>query len=146
MTALLRAAADGNLSALLTALNPDVVLTSDGGGQVPAARRPVHGGDRVARFVPGITVKIRPGEQVQVINVNGAPGLGLFDSDGLTAVVSLTVSSDRITRVDLIRGPGSYLAWARPPAAWLCAPAMMSSAGCTTGWRRIHTPPYGGSG
>jgi len=37
---------------------------------------------------------------------SGAPGLGLFDSDGLTAVVSLTVSSDRITRVDLIRAPG----------------------------------------
>jgi len=27
----------------------------------------------------GITAGIRPGEQVQVINVNGAPGL--FDSD-----------------------------------------------------------------
>jgi hypothetical protein len=27
----------------------------------------------------------------------------------------------------------SYLAWARAPAAWLCVPAMMSSAGCTTG-------------
>ena len=39
VTAFLRAAADGNLSALLTAPAPDVVLTSDGGGQV----RP-HGG------------------------------------------------------------------------------------------------------
>jgi hypothetical protein len=39
----------------------------------------------------------------------GAPGLGLFNSDGPTAVVSLTVSSDRITRVDLIRALGKLL-------------------------------------
>ena len=46
----------------------------------------------------------------------GAPGLGLFNSDGLTAVVSLTVSSDRITRVDLIRALGKLpRLGARPP-------------------------------
>src|SRR5215469_13016927 len=101
VTAFLRAAAGGNLSALLTALDPDVVLTSDGGGQVSAARRPVRGADRVARFLLGLTAKIRPGEHVQVINVNGARGLGLFDNDGLTTVVSLTVAGDQITRVDL---------------------------------------------
>lgn len=106
VTTFLRAAAGGDLSALLTALDPDVILTSDGGGQVSAARRPVHGAERVARFVVGIAAKIRPSERVHVINVNGAPGLGLFDSGGLTAVVSLTVSGDRITRVDLIRAPG----------------------------------------
>ena len=63
----------------------------------------------------GITAKIRLGEQVQVINVNGASGLGLFDSDGLTAVVSLTVSSDRITRVELIRAPGKLPRLGAPP-------------------------------
>ena len=82
VTAFLRAAAGGNLSALLTALGQDAVLASDGGGQVPAAWRPAHGAGRVARFVPGMTAKIRPGEQVQVINVNGTPGLGLSGSDG----------------------------------------------------------------
>jgi RNA polymerase sigma-70 factor, ECF subfamily len=112
VTTFLRAAAGGDLSALLTALDPDVVLTSDGGGQVSAARRPVHGAERVARLVLGMAAKIRPSERVHVINVNGAPGLGLFDSGGLTAVVSLTVSGDRITRVDLIRAPGKL-----PPPA-----------------------------
>jgi RNA polymerase sigma-70 factor (ECF subfamily) len=82
VTAFPRAAAGGDLSALLTTPGPDVVLTGDGGGQVPAARRPVHGAGRVARFVPGMTAKIEPGEQVRVINVNGAPGLGL---SGITA-------------------------------------------------------------
>jgi hypothetical protein len=67
-------------------------------------------------LVPGITAKIRPGEQVQVINASGALGLGLFGSGGLTAVVSLTVSSDRITGVDLIHAPGKLpRLGARPP-------------------------------
>jgi RNA polymerase sigma-70 factor (ECF subfamily) len=72
--------------------------------------------------VPGITAKIRPGEQVQVINVNGALGLGLSGSDGLTAVVSLTVSGDRITRVDLIRAPGKLprLGARAPPRGPAC--------------------------
>jgi hypothetical protein len=45
----------------------------------------------------------------------GAPGLGLFNSDGLTAVVSLAVSSDRITRVDLIRALGKATSPGRAP-------------------------------
>jgi hypothetical protein len=61
VTAFLRAAAGGNLSALLTALDPDMVLTSDGGGQVPAARRRVHGANRVARFVLGVNGEDRTG-------------------------------------------------------------------------------------
>jgi len=132
VTAFLRAAAGGNLSALLTALDPDVVLTSDGGGQVSAARRPVRGADRVARFLLGLTAKIRPGEHVQVINVNGARGLGLFDNDGLTTVVSLTVAGDRITRVDLVRAPGKLPRLHEP---W-----------CVRAPGGVHMPPYGGSG
>jgi len=111
-----------------------VFLTSDGGGQVPAARWPVHGAGRVARFVLGVTAMIGPGEQVQVINV-----------DGLTAVVSLTVSSEP-DHPSSSFAPGKLPRLGAPVAAWLCGSAMMSSAGCTTGWRGVHTPPYGGSG
>jgi RNA polymerase sigma-70 factor, ECF subfamily len=106
VTTFLRAAAGGDLSALLAVLDPDVVLTTDGGGQVSAARRPVHGADRVGRFLLGITTKIRATGLARIIQVNGAPGLGIFDHGELAAVVSLTVVSGRITRIDLIRAPG----------------------------------------
>jgi RNA polymerase sigma-70 factor, ECF subfamily len=101
-----RAAAGGDLAALVAVLDPDVTLTSDGGGAVSTARRPVHGADRVARFMIGVAGKVRSGQRVAPIIVNGAPGLALLQGEQITAVASLTVASSRITRVDLILAPG----------------------------------------
>ena len=44
----------GDLEALVAVLDPDVVLRSDGGGRASAALRPVHGADRVSRFLLGL--------------------------------------------------------------------------------------------
>jgi RNA polymerase sigma-70 factor (ECF subfamily) len=52
--AFLAAAETGELAELLRVLAPDVVLIGDGGGHVPAARRPVVGAEAVARFVLGV--------------------------------------------------------------------------------------------
>jgi RNA polymerase sigma-70 factor, ECF subfamily len=106
VTTFLHAAVGGDLSALVEALDPDVILTSDGGGQVRAARKPVCGADRVARFLRGVATKISPNERLQILSVNGEPGLGIFAGEELTAVISLTISDNRITRIDLIRAPG----------------------------------------
>jgi RNA polymerase sigma-70 factor (ECF subfamily) len=100
----LQASSGGDLAALVAVLDPDVVLTSDGGGQVNAARRPVHGADHVARFVLGITAK-GTDEQVRVVNVNGAPGIGLFRGPDLSGVVSFTIERERISRIDFVRAP-----------------------------------------
>jgi RNA polymerase sigma-70 factor (ECF subfamily) len=106
VTRFLEAAIGGDLAALVGALDPDVVLTSDGGGQVSAARRPVHGADRVARLLLGLIGRIPPAAEVQVISVNGAIGLGVLSGGQLTTVASLTTASGRITRVDLVLAPG----------------------------------------
>src|SRR4051812_47837916 len=45
-----RAARGGDIDALLEILHPDVVFTSDGGGRVNAARKPIEGATRVARL------------------------------------------------------------------------------------------------
>jgi len=105
VSAFLSASAGGDLAALLGVLDPDVVLTSDGGGQVNAARRPVVGADRVSRFVLGITGNIRPGQRVEPVTVNGATGLALLEGDRIAMVVSLTVRAGRITRLDFVLAP-----------------------------------------
>ncbi len=43
--------------ALVSLLHPDVALVSDGGGLVQAARRVIHGSDKVARFLVGLATR-----------------------------------------------------------------------------------------
>ncbi|WP_088287796.1 RNA polymerase sigma factor SigJ [Kineosporia sp. A_224] len=103
--AFLAAAGGGDLAALVAVLDPDAVLTSDGGGVVSAARRPVRGADDVARFVLGIGRKARAGDVVRPATVNGGPGF-VATRDGVTFLVAaLTVGGGRVTRVDLVLAP-----------------------------------------
>ena len=99
------AATGGDLAALVAVLDPGVVLTSDGGGVVSSARRPVSGADRVARFVLGIARKLGPGETIAPVLVNGRLGLAAVDGEQVMSVVSLTVRDGRVIRVDLVRAP-----------------------------------------
>ncbi|MFF4607667.1 RNA polymerase sigma factor SigJ [Streptomyces sp. NPDC001339] len=46
-----------DFDALLAVLDPEVVWRSDGGGKVTAARRPVFGREKVARFVRGLVTR-----------------------------------------------------------------------------------------
>jgi RNA polymerase sigma-70 factor (ECF subfamily) len=105
VTAFVAASAGGDLAGLLEVLDPEVVLTSDGGGRVSAARRPVVGAERVGRFVLGITDNVRPDERVAPVTVNGVTGLALYDGDRISLVVSFTVRDAKITRLDFVLAP-----------------------------------------
>ena len=50
----LSAAATGDLQSLMDVLAPDVVLLTDGGGVKKAALRPIHGRDKVTRFLDAV--------------------------------------------------------------------------------------------
>jgi RNA polymerase sigma-70 factor, ECF subfamily len=101
------AAAGGDLDALMRTLDPEIVLTGDGGGVVNSARRPVHGPDRVGRFVLGVLRRTAAGTgRSVVVEVNGATGFAVVEDDGrVSSVLSLTVDDDRVTRVDIVRAP-----------------------------------------
>jgi RNA polymerase sigma-70 factor, ECF subfamily len=99
------AAAGGNLAELVALLDPAVVLTGDGGGEVTAARRPVVGADKVARFLIGIASRPTPGQSIRPAVVNGSPGLLLLAGERVRVVVSLTARNGLITRVDMVLAP-----------------------------------------
>jgi RNA polymerase sigma-70 factor (ECF subfamily) len=105
--AFLAAATAGDFDRLLSILDPDVVWRSDGGGKVFAARVPVVGGDKVARFVQGILRGADPQTtSVLVRDVNGAPGLVLVDAAGKPlGVFAFSVHGGRITEVDAVINP-----------------------------------------
>jgi RNA polymerase sigma-70 factor (ECF subfamily) len=99
------AVTSGDLTGLIHVLDPDVVLVSDGGGVVTAARRPVEGADRVGRFLLGVMSKGRSGDRIAQVDVNGAPGFALYQNGELVTVVSVTVARGKVTRLDLVRAP-----------------------------------------
>jgi RNA polymerase sigma-70 factor (TIGR02957 family) len=100
----LAASRHGDLQGLLDVLAPAVVLVTDGGGLVPAARRPLAGAERVARaIIVGVT---RLAEvDLKVVWLNGSPGGRIEISGQVSAAVSLTVESGRITRIYAIFNP-----------------------------------------
>ena len=112
------AATSGDLAPLIRVLDPDVVLVSDGGGLVTSARKPVLGADRVARFLLGILAKEQPGDAIDPVVVNGAPGFAVYQQGKLVTIVSVTVAPGRVTRLDLIRAPGKLPRLVRLEALW----------------------------
>ncbi len=72
---------EGDAEAVAETLAEDAVVTSDGGGKVIAARRPVEGRDHITRFLLGIAEQASEALSVERVWVNGRPGL-LATEDG----------------------------------------------------------------
>jgi RNA polymerase sigma-70 factor (ECF subfamily) len=95
----------GDLSALLGVLDSAVSLTADGGGKVPAIRRPVHGAELVAKLLLGwYHAPSASGAWGRAVLVNGQPGLVVFDGTH-TGVFAFTVDAGRIVAIDVVRNP-----------------------------------------
>jgi RNA polymerase sigma-70 factor (ECF subfamily) len=111
---LLTAVAVGDLEQVLALLDADVVLVSDGGESQRAARHPVVGSDRVARFVLNLA-KRYPASDVRLADLNGSPAV-LFESSGMPVVVTGEQSNGKVTRIFIILNPDKLHAIASPPA------------------------------
>jgi RNA polymerase sigma-70 factor (ECF subfamily) len=101
------AVAGGDIAALLAALAPDVVLISDGGGKATAARRPITGADKVARFLVGIAEKGAdiPDLRLEVAEVNGLAAIVGWVGAEPFGSVSLAVAGGRIEQVLVMVNP-----------------------------------------
>ena len=92
-----KAAADGgDLAALVELLHPDAVYVGDGGGKRPAARRPVHGAELVARLLIG-AVEVRRPDSFRILEVNGEPALASYRAGELVWLDTVDVADGRIT-------------------------------------------------
>lgn len=99
----------GDVDALLAALMSDVELVFDGGATVKtAARRPIRGADRVARFLAFAMARTGPGRRIESTTLNGGPAVLVFtDRDVLLGAVF--VEPDEHDRAAVIR-------WVRNPS------------------------------
>ena len=110
----LTASATGAVDELLALLAPDVSLHFDGGGKASAGLRPVHGPDRVVRYVRGVA-KAATQLHLAVRWLNGSPGLIAHRADGSvdTAFV-LDVADGAVRRINVIRNPDKLTHLANP--------------------------------
>jgi RNA polymerase sigma-70 factor (ECF subfamily) len=97
------AVAEGDLDCLLAVLDPEVVWTSDGGGQAVASRRPLRGAHRVGRA--WVALGRTASDPATPIELNGRLGLLLPGTDGHRSVMSFQVDGGRIVRIDVVRNP-----------------------------------------
>jgi RNA polymerase sigma-70 factor (TIGR02957 family) len=106
----LAATLGGDLDRLIAVLAPDVVLVTDGGGKRQAARRPIEGVDKVARFLVAIADRPYGGVPIEKLrispaDVNGVPGAIIRGPDEVLAVVALRVDAGRVQAVHLVANP-----------------------------------------
>jgi RNA polymerase sigma-70 factor, ECF subfamily len=102
----LAAATSGDLDGLLAVLSPDVTLVTDGGGVKRAALRPIHGAEKVVRWLVGVIG--RPDVQglaPYLHTVNGELAVVAAGADFIDSVLFLTVEDDRIVALHGIRNP-----------------------------------------
>ncbi|MFF4357800.1 RNA polymerase sigma-70 factor [Streptomyces sp. NPDC001604] len=101
----LTAARDGDLAGLEKLLTADVVWSSDGGGQVSAARRPVVGLDKVARLSVGGAERFAAGLDFTAAEVNGETGLAAWAGDALVGMVAFEVRDGLIAHIRVVVNP-----------------------------------------
>lgn len=99
----LRASEAGDLEGLMSLLSDDIVLWSDGGGKVQAARKPIRGVSNVARVVIGLLRKGEGKLEVTPAEVNGQPGFVVSTVNERIGAVALDVADGDEPRVTGIR-------------------------------------------
>jgi DNA-directed RNA polymerase specialized sigma24 family protein len=106
LDAFLIAAQSGDLSRLEELFATDVVSYSDGGGVAKlAARIPVAGRTRVAKFIVAFSSHYWVDTELRAIEVNGQPAVVISRSGVPENIVSITTSADGIEQVLWMMNP-----------------------------------------
>jgi RNA polymerase sigma factor (sigma-70 family) len=95
------AARDGDFDALVSVLDPDVVLRSDSGSASPLSAV-VHSAAAVASRA---MMFARPTARTNPALVNGAPGVVVTDRGRPVSVMGFTIVGERIVEIDVLADP-----------------------------------------
>lgn len=114
-----KAAREGDIEGLERMLAADVTATADGGGRINAARKPVVGATKVARYLAGLFRWETPGMRIETSEINGAPALvvwldreavlviGMDTRDGAVEAVRLIVNPEKLAYLGRVGGPAA---------------------------------------
>lgn len=105
LEAFLLAAQKGDVDALEQLFAEDVVSRTDGNGAKLAARIPVVGRTRVAKFVAAFSGHFWAGKSIDWVEVNGQPAATLSIGGEVTTMVTVTASDDGILELLWVMSP-----------------------------------------
>ncbi|GAB4578292.1 MAG: RNA polymerase sigma-70 factor [Anaerolineales bacterium] len=97
--------ASGDMDGLLEILAQEIVVYSDGGGKAFAAKKPVVGVVKVARFFFGLVKQIPPGWEVRFARSNGLPALVNLINGVPHSVMAFQMFDGRIQNVFVVVNP-----------------------------------------
>ena len=100
------AVASGDVARLAELLREDAVALTDGGGRKTAARNPIVGADKIARFFIGLAAK-NAGHDIRVepAMINGAFGALLYLDGEIDHTMSMAISGEKIAAIYIVRNP-----------------------------------------
>ena len=90
---------------IVALLSDDAEWLSDGGGKVRTAVNPLHGADRIARFIVGLQRKRDRSFAFVPVRVNGGAGLLMSFGTAFHSVLALEIVGDRIRRLYQVANP-----------------------------------------
>ena len=100
----------GDVEGLERLLAEDTVLHTDGGGQVSAARHPIHGRHAVARFLSRVfanEARLHPEAPPILVRawLNGTPGVLVHQGGSVDSAVQFQVRDGRVRAIHVQRNP-----------------------------------------
>ncbi|WP_157250730.1 RNA polymerase sigma-70 factor [Nonomuraea typhae] len=113
LKAFLDAAQTGDVAALEELFAADVVSSSDGNGLRGAARFPLLGRNRVARFMTAFAPRFWPGSDIAWVELNGHTGLLVPRGRGGVTLLAIEASPYGIHHLMWIVNPDKVEAYAR---------------------------------
>ena len=106
LQAFAEAVASGNVARLAELLRTDAVALTDGGGRKTAARNPIIGADKIARFFIGIAAKNAGHDmRIEPAMINGAFGALLYLDGELDNTMSMAIDGEKIAAIYIVRNP-----------------------------------------
>jgi RNA polymerase sigma-70 factor, ECF subfamily len=110
----LAAAQTGDLAALEELFAADVVSYSDGGGVArEAARIPMVGRTRVAKFIAGWAARFWPGTTTAWVEANGRPGVLVSRGDTVIVLLTVSASEQGIDQIMWVMNPAKLVGMSR---------------------------------
>jgi len=105
LAAITEAAQAGDIATLESMLAEDAVAVSDGGGVVRAARKAVHGRERVAAFILGVLEKFAADVEPRFVEVNGEPALIGVRDGHVMAMWTVDITTEGVRRILIVLNP-----------------------------------------